>query len=1172
MKSKFLGVALALSAVSALPLYLAPTAAAQSITAGDISGTLTDDSGAVVPNGKVTVTNTATGAAKSTSTSQSGSYRISLLVPGTYTVTVEAAGFSNTVSTVEIAAGATTSSDFHLRVGQSSTTVEVTAEPSVINVENGDITTVMTAQQVQAMPNPGNDLTFVAQVAPGSTMNTGTAAGGYGNFSSFGISGLSNMFTLDGGYENDPFLNLNNTGASNLTLGNNEVDTVTVVSPAYSAQFGGLGGAQTNEITRSGGNRVHGNANYYWSGRVLNANDWFNKQSQTFNGEKNQAQFVNANQWSAAIGGPIVRDRLFWFVNTEGLRVTTPTSAQVYAPSAAFQNCSLTGTNCAALNALADANCANNPNSTCVGGSNGAAPFAQAAPAQRPLLTSIYNVYNSSPYRPASGVLADPNDVSAVSYYAKAASFLSEWLLTARVDYKISDSDNIYVHYKEDHGTQPTYVDLVDPRFSALSPQPAWEGQINETHNFSPNIVNQLVIAGNYYSAPFQNTNNYLGVAPFTFAFIDGDLQNTNYGGENYAFPQGRRVSGYQVIDDLSYTHGRHTLRFGYNLRRNNVTDLPQSRSVASLVEGDVEAFGAGTIDYIHSQYFPTRAEQPIAVYNEGFYVQDVWKAAPALTVTVGLRAEHNSNPTCLTNCLQTLASDISALPTGAVSAATPYSAAFAGGLISSGRNQSFKQYQTVGLMPRVSFAWQPLGTGKTVVRGGFGLFTDSFPGSIADTLLSNAPGVFRASVYGTAGGAAADLNLDPSTAGSGGADARASAAAFQAQFANGGTYTTTRAAVAAAGGLYSAPNFSTTVAKIKYATYDEFSLAVEQPVGRNSTVSATYVGNHGYHEPVASGGSNLTTTGRTKFGPSFFPTVASVKPVTAFNTITNYYSGASSNYNGVVITGTHHSRQLTLQVNYSLSKALDEVSNGGLEPFAPDAGDPSGSATVENPQNLHQQYGRADYDVRHNTTGLVTWQLPAYKRFAAVTGGFEFNAVVFHQSGLPYSVLQSSASVGSPTAAGTTAFANGGVLLFARQVSNNFDHHCGGGSHALLPDGSAPNPCNFTASGAFVAPTNFGQQGRGTLTGPSYSNVDFGAFKVFPIYKVESVKLKLGAQFFNLFNHPNFQNPNHTLTGTGNSNYGAITTTVSSPTNIFGSTGANSSPRLVQLKGTLTF
>ena len=152
-------------------------------------------------------------------------------------------------------------------------------------------------------------------------------------------------------------------------------------------------------------------------------------------------------------------------------------------------------------------------------------------------------------------------------------------------------------------------------------------------------------------------------------------------------------------------------------------------------------------------------------------------------------------------------------------------------------------------------------------------------------------------------------------------------------------------------------------------------------------------------------------------------------------------------------------------------------------------------------------------------------YQLPSYGSgiWKAITGGFETSGGVFHQSGLPYSVTQSLTSV----AGGGSTFANGSVLLLAHQLNNNFDHHCGGGSHALLPDGTAPNQCNFVNS--FAPPTSFTQQSRNSLIGPAYTDMNFGAFKTIGIPHSEVMKLKLGAQFFNLFNHPNFQNPSHT-------------------------------------------
>jgi hypothetical protein len=1149
--------------VLVLSLCFGAGAFAQSVTAGDINGAVTDSTGAIVPNATITVTSTATGQVKTATSGTAGEYRVSLLSPGTYKVTATAAGFSTLSTTITVAAGSITTDNLKLAVGQNSTTIEVNAmAPEIVNTTNGDITTVFTAEQVQALPNPGNDLTYVAQTAPGSVMNTGTTAGGYGNFSSFGVSGLSNMFTLDGGYENDPFLNLNNTGASNLTLGNNEVDTVTVISPAFSSQFGGLGGAQVNEITTGGTNRFHGNLNYWWDGRALNANDWFNKQNQVFNGEKNQATFVNANQWGAAIGGPIFRDKAFFFVNTEGIRAITPASGQVWVPSPAFQNCALGVSGaCTSLNSAADTNCKNNPNSTCVG-SNDVAPFAAAPVNQQALLKTIFGVYNNSPFRPAgSAVQNDANDVTAQTYFANNAAVLNEWLLTARVDYRIGPKDNFYIHYKQDHGTQPTYTDLIDPRFTVASVQPAWEGQMNETHTFSPNLVNQLVLTGNYYSAPFQNSNNYFPVAPSTLIFITGDMSNTHYGGINYDFPQGRRVAGYQVIDDVNYTKGRNTLHLGYNIRRDNITDIQGVEVATPVDELSVEGFGNGAVDFEHLQHFPLRPTYPVAVYNMGAYIEDAYKVAPNLTLTAGIRIERNSNPTCLNNCLQTLASPVTSLATGTN---VPYNAAFPGGYIRANRYRAFVGYQKAAIMPRISFNYQPFSDGKTVVRGGFGMFSDTFPGLIADSLLSNAPNNFHATVFGTVGNGATNLSLDPTTAGSGSKTAVASSSAFQTSFANGGTFATTKAAVVAAGGTYSAPAFTTTAPFIHYPTYEEYSLAVERKIDSKSTISVTYAGNHGYHEPVQDGTINMAN-GHTS--ASFFPTANKTAPVPSFGAITNVYSGASSNFNGVVLSATRRSRALTLQFNYEFSKALDEISNGGLEAFAADAGD---ATSVANPANLHAQYGPADYNVKHNVTSSFVYELPSYGHgmLRTVSGGFEFSGDVFHNSGLPYTITQSSSSIGGP---GAGAFATGTVNLFARELNNNFDHHCGGGSHALLPDGSVPSQCNFV--GSFGAPTNFAQQGRNSLIGPSYTNVNFGAFKVIPIPHSEVMKLKIGAQFFNLFNHPNFQNPTHQLTATNAGTLGSIQQTVGAPTSILGSTGgSDASPRLIQLHGSFTF
>src|SRR5271156_65213 len=301
---------------------------AQSIISGDVAGLVTDASGAAIPGAKVTITSKATGSAQTTVSNATGAYRMPLLKPGDYTILVSAAGFEQASVPVSIAAGTVATADVHLTVGSTSQTVEVTATAPILHTEAADLSTSFTMQQVQNLPNPGNDLTFVAQTAPGTVMNTQS---GYGNFSAFGLPATSNTFTVNGGYENDPFLNVNNSGASNLLLGNNDVSDVSVISNAYTASFGGLGGAQINEISRSGSNKFHGNVGYWWNGSVMNANNFFNNQTGT------KKPFDNVNQWAAAIGGPIYRDKTFFFFNYEGLRVVLPTRSTVYAPSASYE-------------------------------------------------------------------------------------------------------------------------------------------------------------------------------------------------------------------------------------------------------------------------------------------------------------------------------------------------------------------------------------------------------------------------------------------------------------------------------------------------------------------------------------------------------------------------------------------------------------------------------------------------------------------------------------------------------------------------------------------------------------------------------------------------------------------------------------------------------------------
>src|SRR5437588_2813167 len=292
----------------ALPLSLS----AQSVVAGDVTGVVTDPSGAVVPNAQVSIKNLQTGEAQNATTNAQGSYRFPLLKPGNYQLTVNAQGFQATTINTNVNLGQVTTANVQAGLASASTTVEVTAEAPLIQSDNANLSTTFNSAQIDNLPAPGGDTTSYAYTAPGITISTG---GGYGGFSSYGLPSNSNLFTVNGNDNMDPYLNLNNSGASNLTLGANELQEVSVVSNGYTAQYGRQAGAQVNAATKSGSNAFHGNAFYGYNGTALNANDWY---ANTTTPITPRPHAVN-NNYYASIGGPIVKNKLFFFADYEAL-------------------------------------------------------------------------------------------------------------------------------------------------------------------------------------------------------------------------------------------------------------------------------------------------------------------------------------------------------------------------------------------------------------------------------------------------------------------------------------------------------------------------------------------------------------------------------------------------------------------------------------------------------------------------------------------------------------------------------------------------------------------------------------------------------------------------------------------------------------------------------------
>jgi hypothetical protein len=1124
MKSSVLFV-FVLNACVALLLFLPNSSFGQSLTSGSVTGTVTDPSGAAVPNATVTLKSNDTGATQITTSTSTGAYRFQLLNPGNYTVSATAQGFQGRGQNVTVGVGQSSTVNLAMQVASASQTVEVTAQAGVIQTDNGNVSTNISPEIVSTMPNPGNDLSYYVQTSPGATMNT---QGGYGNSATFGISATSNLFTVDGMNENDPFLNLNNSGATNLLLGANDIQTATVVNNGYTGEYGQLAGANVNYVTKSGTNNFHGNLEYFWNGRVLNANDWFNNNSSP----KVPRGFDNANQWAASLGGPIVKDKTFFFLDTEGLRLLIPTAQPVFIPSPAFQSATL----------------ANIPAS------------------EVPFYTQIFNLYNNAPgaanAAPVTGscdggVTLPGGAECASKFQSNVNNLTTEWLLTARVDQNISNADRLFVHFRTDHGLQATITDPINHALNAQSIQPQYEGQLQETHQVGASGVNQFILAGSWYSAIFgpPSMSRALSLMPYQLSFAGNEFSTP--GSAFYSsWPQGRNVTQYQISDDYAMQKGNHNLKLGVNFRRNDITDYTPGGFFATIpnaIFADEGSFFSGSVTDFE-QGFATRPTQPLALYSLGLYAQDEWAVRPSLKVTLSLRAEHNSNPICQTNCFARFDNSFLAM---SHDPAQPYNQA-----IRTGLHQALPNYQMISWEPRLGFAWQPRGqNGRTVIRGGVGLFSDVFPGTVATLFDTNSP--LKNTFISTG-------LLAPNVSGNAQSAAVASNSAFVSGFTAGQTF----AQISTAVPTFVPPTFANSERNIRYPTYVEWNLEVQQALGSRNSLTLNYVGNHGYDLSATNPGLNAFCDAATPspsssclgtLGVSSFIGLPMTQPDPRFSTVTEIGNYGISNYNGLVASFTRRvSNSFQLQGAFTWSHALDDISNGGFLPFSLDTN--ASILTPQDPYNFKRyNYGNADYDSRKQFNATYLWHTPKlHNAFLDAIADWTISGTFFYHSGYPFTAFDGgSTGVLSGFGYGSSLFANttvGPLTCSPSNVFNNFKT-----TPACMTPTEFTSPVN-PATGI----ATFGNERRNQIYGPYFFDTDLTVMKNFRIPKWEGAELQIGAQAFNVLNHPNFDQP---VGNIADPNFGYSLRTVATPTSIFGSfLGADASPRALQIRAQLRF
>jgi len=1130
---------------------------------------VSDPSHAVVPDAVVELRDNTKGSIQTAKTNGDGVYQFFFLAPGRYMFTVSHAGFREKSHDVNVLLGPPGTLNVTLEIAGGSATVRVASEVPQLQAENGDVSTTMNQLQVSQVPNPGNDLTYIAQTAPGAIMNTDTIGLSYiGNVSILGMPGSSNLFALNGMNNNNIQLNTNNSGALGMMLGQNEVQEVTIISNGYSGQFGSAAGANINYLTKSGGNDFHGNAQYYWNGSALNANDWID------NAFGNPRPFDIANLWAGSIGGPIKKGKLFFFFDTEGMRVLLPTPFQVVLPSPNFESATL-----AHIDSI----------------------FG-AMSASHKFYEQMFNLYNSTPGASAATRgnfnLQDPtgcngwkgpqglgtSDGCAVHFQKNIDRPASESIVSGRMDWNMRASDRVFLLVQYDHGNRAVYVDPVSPLFNAYSNQPWWQAQFSETHTLGPTAANQLLLAGSYINQAtgVANSSQTLAAFPTTLNWFVANSAFSLLGGLDYlyALPSGSKTTSYQVSDDFVKTQGKHKFGAGVSFLRTYWTgDGYNFSGTGQLIPHSIDAFFSGGVDPSNPktdfttlfQTYPAVTWNRYDFYSLGLYGQEEWHAQANLTLTIALRADHQSNPVCESRCFSRLSG-----PFGSVShdPTQPYKE-----VIQIDQKQAFPSTDSVVWSPRFSFAWQPLGVShNAVIRGGVGIFYDPIPGVAGTAIANNAPFFNFYSVSG--------FNLSPGERNSLSQDASASNAALLKGFAAGQSL----AQIQAADPNFTPPGFQTPAKTMHSAQYQKWSLQAQHGFGASTSVTIGYFGNHGIHELVQNPNANASGFGSLpKVNCSSPPVPPCADP--RFGLVTQWNTNAVSNYHGMVVSFEERVTRWgsgLFQANYTYSHGLDEVSNGGLGQFA------FGSSLFpQDANNLRGSYGPADYDVRHSFNANYVWEVPLKKALRGhgsdnLVKGWQISGTIFARTGLPYTVIDYSES---------TSIKNFfGVVYSVPVAPLGPGGNCGEGAvipasqvpclpAQVLGDGS-PNPGALFVQAGCETGFNTGNlpgpkgpcsgpsvtfaQGRNRFRSPSYFNTDFAIMKNTKIPHWENGVLSIGFQFFNFFNHANFGYPDN---GSSDGTYGQILYQEQPPTSVLGSgLNANVSPRMIQVKAQIQF
>jgi hypothetical protein len=1049
-------------------------------TTGSILGTVNDMTGAVLPGASIQITNTGTGVVKTATTDGQGRFNLPDLQVGSYQVQATHMGFQTEVRQgITLSVGGQAVVDFALQVGETTQTVTVQGEATQVETTSSEVSSLITPTQMSQLPLNGRDFEQLITLSQGvQIVNTGNHNAFYGISNEYSVAGSRPEGALE--LLDDSVLNTfwnHGTGSASLgtAMGVEAISEFNTLVNTYTAQFGG-NGAVINATTKSGTNDLHGSAYEYLRNSALDARNW---------SDPLKIPEYRRNQFGVSLGGPIKKDKLFFFANYEGLRqtlgeartATVPDAAarQGYLPCGSTPKCpsgvangTLVNANTTAATLPASCTTTYSSTSNCVTNST---------------VQAVLNTYSNS----VGGA-----DIGSGQYQLITVANQQgrEDYGMARLDYHISDKDSLLGRY------------IVDDSFRSepFNPQattiPLWPEDdytrnqyltVEETHVFSSRLINVARFG-------WANPNAYGNAAPnatpalsFVSGREDGQLSVgggvSTIGVDNLHLPYNFPVSRYTAADDISWTHGAHDFRFGLEVDRAIYNDsAPFSlggnysfSSLSDLINGNVNTLAMAPLG-VNNAY---RDIQETELYP---YIQDQWRVTRRLTLNLGLRYEFVTNPTC--DSCNEIINHQNAVP-------TPPNYGFAQ------LTNAFKTNPSkYNFAPRIGFALDPFNNHKTAIRGGIGVFYDEIVPRTYDSQFWQAQPNYNISLGATQGVA---FPTDPST--------------VTTDLNNG----TLPAQSITSGGAYDA---SKTPAVLEY------NLNVQHEFWDHTVLLVGYVGSAGGHLIATLDENPITffinSAGQEQFACNNTDTVdaqCTGKPETSkvvvnarmnankFGTTALYGSQSEtmpigySHYNSLQVSMTHPmAHGVQMSVNYTYSTCIDD----GSITFNQES---NGTGQVlSNPYNLAFDRGPCAFDIRHHVSVNSLISLPFHvSHLNRLVGGWQLAPILLYATGSPFSV--------------SDGFTWAGVSTTRPNAIPGCDPMAGAGTRTewFNPDCFSLQPVG-----------TIGNLSRNTLNLPPSVNADFGLLKDIPIK--ERFKAQFRAEFFNIFNIQNWGTPSVNL------------------------------------------